>query len=406
MDGRAAARAERRRARPPARPGSSRTPRRRARPARSAAWPAAAARRRRRSASGTARAAAGRTMPPVYQSELAGPGRAKRCTDWSVGADAAWLGRLGPVGDDHHLVLAQPGHALHGAVADPAPLVAREEVRRPGVEQLPARRGQAPDPEGRRLLRHDRHPVAGDADAAVVGEPQARREVDRRDALPLRGGPRRTRAGGRRPGAGPALPPRPRLPSQSPSRYGAAGPTDAGQALEALVGPLQRDVEPSRRQRPQVAVELVDLGHEPGPAPHRLDQKEEPPVGRVVGDVLVADRAVRLPDQRRPRVARAQPRVDPGDVRQVVEDHPVPAVVGEHTAGLVPAAAVSDQVGDLGLRQQPQRGGEPVVAPPPPPCACSSPPRHAARALRGTSRRSTRSDPPGAAVASCVRALS
>src|SRR5213079_1842833 len=63
----------------------------------------------------------------------------------------------------------------------------------------------------------------------------------------------------------------------------------AGQALQALVRPVEREVEPGLADIAETGVVLLHLGHvRPVVAGQRLDQDVEAAVPRVVGDVLEA----------------------------------------------------------------------------------------------------------------------
>src|SRR4029453_10670895 len=95
-----------------------------------------------------------------------------------------------------------------------------------------------------------------------------------------------------------------------------------GQAVQPLVGPLQREVQPGPPQVPEALVVLLDLGHE-APAPGLgLDQHVEMPAGGVVGDVLEpGTTTTALADEPVPGRPRRQPGLDPADVWRVVEDN-------------------------------------------------------------------------------------
>ena len=139
-----------------------------------------------------------------------------------------------------------------------------------------------------------------------------------------------------------------------PQQPGPALPVDAAEALQALVGGLQGEVEPGPAQVGEVAVVLLDLGHEPPPAGLRLDQDVVASGDGVVGDVLEPGPAAPvLADQAVAGRAGRQLGRDPADVGPVVEHHVEAVLPGQDAAGLQPPAGRRrKQGGQLGLPLQ------------------------------------------------------
>ena len=261
---------------------------------------------------------------------------------------------LGLVGDHHELVRGDPRHALGRAVDDLAVGVPRQCVRRARARDLPARRGQPADPQRRGDLRYDRNPITADRDAAVVLERDGLRQLDGAEPFPLvRSPPEDVHP----PAAGNAAfrsSPAPVALTQ-PEQVGLPLAADAGQSLDALVRPVEREVQPGLAGVAEPGVVLLHLGHVPRPAPRqRFDQDVVAAVPRVVGDVLEAGTmALVLPDDvvglGRGRYLGADPR----DMRQVVEDDVEHPVLGQHAAGFKPGIEHPvEDVEDLRLPDQ------------------------------------------------------
>src|ERR1022692_2837622 len=133
----------------------------------------------------------------------------------------------------------------------------------------------------------------------------------------------------------------------------------ARQALQALVGPVEREVQPCRRHITEVSVVLLHFGHEAlRPPGQGFDQHIEAIGLAIVCDVLKSSAvAVVLLDD---AVAlRAQePGADARDAGQVVENDVEGAVFGEDPARLEPGIKlVAKYVTDLCFPQQFQLTG-------------------------------------------------
>ena len=262
--------------------------------------------------------------------------------------------------------LGQPCHPFDRPVDGVAGSVRGEAVDHTVVHDRPRVRRELPDPHGRRLLREHRHPVVGDADRAVVVEPQGLGQVDRRH------GPPALVVLHEHVDPATSVPP-PGLAGQaavalqqSQQVDGVSAAQDL-QALDPLVHLDQRHVDPLGGDRSPVPVELGDQrarGLRAGMP--SLDDDVEVPAGLVVGDVLDVGQVRRHCDQPRGRIGNGQARVEARDQREVVEDHPQPPLGANHATALqplrvkpaLPALAgqhVGQQVGELGLSHDLQR---------------------------------------------------
>ena len=175
-------------------------------------------------------------------------------------------------------------HAFYRAVDQVPVRVAGKLVGGAGVDQVPAGGGEGPDPQRGGSLGDHRDPVAVQGNAAVVGEPQLRGQLDGAGVRVgvLAGAEELDPAtAGLLAGVAAAAP----VSLAQGQQVHLAVPARAGQSLHALVLFFEGEVEPRLGAAPEVAVEFLDPGLEPVAAADGFHQQVKVTGGRVPGDI-------------------------------------------------------------------------------------------------------------------------